>query len=173
MLLPADWWNCLLWVWVADGIAIGQSFSCNLDVLYNTSSHMCGWWYLPIFLLRDGSLTLMNRASLIALVRFWSSLPIMLKFLMSALCPEMLQWSWMGEGDFWCFFNLSAKVLADSPIYSSLTPIFTRCESVYDPTFDDNWIFVLGGHGEIFYGLTSFEVYLYTIFLTSVFEPLT
>ena len=54
-----------------------------------------------------------------------------------------------------------------------LTPIFTRCESVYDPTFDDNWIFVLGGHEEIFYGLTSFEVYLYTIFLTSVFEPLT
>ena len=63
---------------------------------------MCGRWYLPIFLLRDGSLTLMNRASLIALVRFWSSLPIMLKLLMSALWPEMLQWSWMGEGDFWC-----------------------------------------------------------------------
>ena len=122
MLLPVDWWNCLLWVWVADGIAIGQSFSCNLDVLYNTSSHMCGWWYLPIFLLRDGSLTLMNRASLIALVRFWSFLPIMLKFLMSALWPEILQWSWMGEGDFWCSFNLSAKVLADSPIYSYTHP---------------------------------------------------
>ena len=54
-------------------------------VLCKTSSHMCGRWYLPIFLLRDGSLTLMNRASLIALVRFWSSLPIMLKLLMSAL----------------------------------------------------------------------------------------
>ena len=41
---------------------------------------MCGRWYLPIFLCRDGSLTLMNRASLIALVRFWSSLPIIVKF---------------------------------------------------------------------------------------------
>ena len=54
-----------------------------------------------------------------------------------------------------------------------LTPIFTKCEYVYDSTFDGNWIFVLGGHEEIFYGLTSFQVYLYTIFLTSVFEPLT
>ena len=50
----------LLWVWVADGIA---------TVLCNTSSHICGRWYLPMFLLRDGSLTLMNRASLIALVK--------------------------------------------------------------------------------------------------------
>ena len=31
---------------------------------------------------RDGSLTLVNRASFIALVRFWSSLPIMVKLLM-------------------------------------------------------------------------------------------
>ena len=38
---------------------------------------------------------------------------------MVTLWPEMLQWSWMGEGDFWCSLNLSAKVLADSPMYSS------------------------------------------------------
>ena len=122
MLLPADWWNCLLWVWIADGIAIHQSFGCNLDVLYNTSSHIYGQRYLPIFHLRDGSLTVMNNPSLIALMKFWSSLPIMLKFLMSALCPEMLQWLWMEKGDFWCSLNLSAKVLADSPIYSSSHP---------------------------------------------------
>ena len=83
---------------------------------------MCGRWYLPMFLFRDGSLTLMNRASLIALVRFWSSLPIMVRLLRSTLWPEMLQWSWMGEGDFWCSLNLSAKFLADSPIYSSSHP---------------------------------------------------
>ena len=64
----------------------------------------------------------MNRASLIALVRFWSSLPIMEKLLMVALWPEMLQWSWMGEGDFWCSLNLSAKILVDSPMYSSSHP---------------------------------------------------
>ena len=54
-----------------------------------------------------------------------------------------------------------------------LTPIFTTFESVYDSTFVGNRIFVLGGHEQVFYDLTSFEVYLYTIFLTSVFEPLT
>ena len=58
---------------------------------------MCGRWCLPIFLFRHGSLTLMNRASLIALVRFWSSLPIIVKLLMLTLWPEMLQWSWMGD----------------------------------------------------------------------------
>ena len=36
---------------------------------------MCGRWYLPMFLLRDGLLTLMYKASLMVLMRFWSSLP--------------------------------------------------------------------------------------------------
>ena len=38
-------------------------------MLSRTSSHMCGTWYLPTFLLRDGLLTLMYRASFIALLR--------------------------------------------------------------------------------------------------------
>ena len=45
-----------------------------------TSSHICGRWYLPTFLLRDGSLALMYIASFIALLRFWSSFPTILKF---------------------------------------------------------------------------------------------
>ena len=83
---------------------------------------MWGRWYLPMFLFRDGSLTLMNRASLIAPVRFWSFLPTMVKSLMLILWPEVLQWSNIGEGAFWCSLNLSAKVPADSPIYSSSHP---------------------------------------------------
>ena len=83
---------------------------------------MWGRWYLPMFLFRDGSLTLMNRASLIALVRFWSSLPTMVKLLILILWPVVLQWSNIGEKAFWCCLNLSAKVLADSPIYSSSHP---------------------------------------------------
>ena len=90
--------------------------------MYRTSSHIWGRWYLPMFLFRDGSLTLMNRASLIALVRFWSSLPTIVKLLMLMLWPEMLQWSNIGEGAFWYSLNLSAKFLADSPMYSSLHP---------------------------------------------------
>ena len=46
MLLPGGWWNCLLLVWMADGIAMGQCFNFNSDVLCKFSSHMCGRWYL-------------------------------------------------------------------------------------------------------------------------------
>ena len=55
-------------------------FNFSSEVLNRTSSHMCGRWYLPMFLLRDGLLTLMYKASLIVLMRFWSSLPTILKF---------------------------------------------------------------------------------------------
>ena len=48
--------------------------------LTNTSSHICGSWYLPIFLFRDGFLTLISIATLKALAILWSSLPTMLNF---------------------------------------------------------------------------------------------
>ena len=41
---------------------------------------------------------------------------------MLILWPEMLQWSNIGEGAFWCSLNLSANILADSPMYSSVHP---------------------------------------------------
>ena len=75
--------NGRCWCQVADGIATGSDYSSfNSEVLIRTSSHMCGRWYLPMFLLRDGLLTLMNSASFIHLLRFWSSLPTMLKLSM-------------------------------------------------------------------------------------------
>ena len=105
---------------VADGIAtckvtyqcgrcycLGSYFNLSSEVLNRTSSHMCGRWNLPMFLLRDGLLTLMYSASLIALLRFWSSLPTILKFSLVTWWPVMLLWSYIGEGAFWCSFNLS------------------------------------------------------------------
>ena len=83
---------------------LGQ-FNFNSGNVYRTSSHIWGRWYLPMFLFRDGSLTLMNRASLIALIRFCSSLPTIVKLLMLMLWPEVLQWSNIGEGAFWCSLN--------------------------------------------------------------------
>ena len=46
---------------------------------------MCGKWYLPIFLYRDGSFTLINIASLMVLAILWSSLPTMLKLFFEQL----------------------------------------------------------------------------------------
>ena len=60
-------------------------FSFSSEVLNRTSSQTCGRWYLPTFLLRDGSLTLMYRASFIVLLWFKSFLPTMLKLLMVTL----------------------------------------------------------------------------------------
>ena len=83
--LPGDRWiNTTIdrcYIQVADGIATGSDyFSLHSGVLSIASSLMCGRWYLPMFLLRDGLLTLMNNASFIHLLRFWPSLPPMLKF---------------------------------------------------------------------------------------------
>ena len=41
---------------------VGCYLSLSFGDLTSTSSHMCGSWYLPIFLFRDGSLTLINIA---------------------------------------------------------------------------------------------------------------
>ena len=69
-------WMCML-----DGISSGRwnsqgsvQFSLSSEVLNRASSHICGRWNLPMFLLRDGLLTLINNASFTALLRFWSSL---------------------------------------------------------------------------------------------------
>ena len=58
---------------------MGCYLSMSSGDLTNTSFHICGSWCLPIFLFRDGSLTLLNIASLMALALLWSSLPTMLK----------------------------------------------------------------------------------------------
>ena len=69
-------------MWVSGRSPGPDIMSCYLSLssgdLTNTSSHMCGSWYLPIFLFRDGSLPLINIASLMALAMLWSSLPTML-----------------------------------------------------------------------------------------------
>ena len=109
--------------------------------LTSTSSYMCGSWYLPIFLFRDGSFTLINSACLMILAMLWSSLPTMLKLSIDNSLPVMLWWSWMGDGAFMCSLNLSPNGLPDSPIYSSsqstlphlklyITPLFCRMVSL-------------------------------------------
>ena len=127
---------------VVDGIATGQHyFKFSSEMLSRTSSQICGRWYLPIFLFRDGLLTLMYKASLIVLMRFWSSLPSMEKLSIVTASPEVLMWSCIGEGPLRCSLNLSSKFLADSPIYSSshstlshlylyMTPLFLKIGSL-------------------------------------------
>ena len=67
-------------------------FNLSSVMLFRTSSHIWGRWYLPMFLFRDGLLTLMYIASFISLMRFWSSLPTMLKLSSVVLWHVMLLW---------------------------------------------------------------------------------
>ena len=142
-------------------------------MLCRTSSQICGRWYLPTFLLRDGLFALMYRASFINLIRFWSSLPTMEKLSMVTGWPEMLIWLCMGEGDLRCSLNLSSKFLADSHINSWITVNPVTFESVYDPTSFKVWVFILRGHQEIFDGMTSFQMHFNAIFFTSSLVALT
>ena len=120
---------------------VGLYFKFSSEMLSRTSSHICGRWYLPMFLFRDGLLTLMYRDSFMVLMRFWSSLPSMEKLSIVTAWPEMFRWSCIWEGAFRCSLNLSSKFLADSPIYSSsqstlshlylyMTPLFLRIGSL-------------------------------------------
>ena len=78
-------------------------------MLFRTSSHTWGRWYLPIFLLRDGLFTLMYIACLISLMRLLSSLPTTLKLLIVVSWPVMVLWSKIGEGCFKCSLNFHQR----------------------------------------------------------------
>ena len=78
-------WVMMLWnqVCIRGVTRVLMLCSCYLslssDDLTNTSSHICGSWYLPVFLFKDGSLTLNGIDSLMDLAILWSSLPTMLE----------------------------------------------------------------------------------------------
>ena len=82
-------------------------FRFSSEIFNRTTSQICSRWYLPMFLFRDGLLTLIYRASFMVLMRFWSSLPSMEKLSIMTAWPEMLRWSCIGEGAFRCSLNLS------------------------------------------------------------------
>ena len=68
------WVNCFIYYFLFHFTFLGS------EMLNRTSSQMGGRWYLPMFLFRDGLLTLMYTASFISHMRFCSSLPTILKF---------------------------------------------------------------------------------------------
>ena len=84
-----------------------------------TLFQMCGRLYLPMFLFRVGSLTLIYMASLMALAVFWPSLAMILKFSTDVVWPVMFWCSKVGDSALKCSLYFSSKVLADSSICPS------------------------------------------------------
>ena len=102
---------------------------------------MCDNWNFPMFLLRDGSFTLMKMASLMFLAMLLSSLPTIVKLSRDTSWPVVFWWSMMGDGVLMCPLYLSPNVLPDSPIHSSpqstlpqlylcITPLFLSMVSL-------------------------------------------
>ena len=94
-----------------------------------------------MFLLRDGSFTLMKIASLMFLAILLSSLPTILKLSRDISWPVVFWWSMMGDCALMCSLYLSPKLLPDSPMYSSsqstlphlylyITPLFLSMVSL-------------------------------------------
>ena len=105
---------------------------CNSGDLASTSSHMCGSWNLPVFLLRDGSFTLIKIASLMFLAILLSSLPTILKLSRDTSWPVVFWWSMMGDGALICSLNLSPKSsarLSNVVTVCSLAQPITTCKS--------------------------------------------
>ena len=96
-----------------------------------------------MFLLRDGSFTLMKIASLMFLAILLFSFPTILKLSRDTSWPVVFWWSMIGDGALIGSLNLSPKVL---PLFNVL--FFTIYPStsvpVYHPTFLEYGVPVLG-----------------------------
>ena len=129
-------------------------FNLSSEVLNRTSSHMRGRWYLPMFLFRDGLLTLMYKASMMALMRFCSSLPTMLKF-------SKETW-WTTLQMFWMIHQC---------IHHHTPPCYIYiCRWLH---FSFHGILVLGSHQEFFDGCTSFEMHLHSMVTAHLLKTFT
>ena len=136
-------------------------FSFSSEVLIRTSSHMCGRWNLPMFLLRDG------------LLMFWSSLPTMLKFSMAMLRPVVLKWSYMGEGALRCSLNHSPKCSRGLSNILLITFHPVTFVSIDDSTFLLDGILAFWSDQDVLDGITSFKIHLHTMFPACLFEAFT
>ena len=126
-----------------------------------------------MFLFRDGSLTLMNGASLIALVRFWSSLPTIVKIVdVDIVTCGVTVVKYRGRG-LLMFLEPFCKVSGRFSNVSFITPMFTAFISIYDATLVCDRILVLRSHKEASDGLSSFKEHLNPKFVACPLSSLT
>ena len=146
--------------------------SCRVGVSCSVGSQMCGSWYFPMFLLHEGSLTLMNIASFMFLALPCGSLCMMVKQSGLTGCPVVLLYWWMGDGGLRCSFTLSPNVLQDSNILFRAI-YMGACEHVYYATFLQFVILVLRSHKECFDSICTFKMNLYSLVSACLFESFT
>ena len=134
----------------------GQFFNFSSEMLNRTSSQMCARWYLPIFLFRDGSLTLIYRASLMVLIRFWSSPHYFKIFYTDVMTSGVMMVKYGGLG-LLMFFEPLSKGSGGFPYIFLITLHPVTFVPIDDSTLFHKRIFVLGSHREAFGGISSFS----------------
>ena len=151
---------------VADVIASGRwknhkvnYFNFSSEVLNRTSSQTCGRWYLPTFLLRDGSLTLMYRASFIVLIWFKSSLPTNVEVVDGNIVTTDVAVVIYGRGEFQMFLEPFTKSSWGLSNIFLITIHPVTMVSVDDSTLLLDWVFVFGSYQEVLDGSASFNLY--------------
>ena len=139
-------------------------------MLNRNSSQMCGRWYLPIFLFRDGSLILIYRASFDGSHEVLVLSPHYFKIFYADVMTSGVMMVKYGGWGLLVFFEPLSKISGGFPYIFLITLHPVTFVPIYDSTLFHQRIFILGSHQETFDGITSFEVHLYSIFLTGSFE---
>ena len=138
-------------------------------MLSRASSQICGRWYLPTFLFRDGLFTLMYRASFMSLVRSPQDGKNVNSDRMTRDVDMVMYRGWGLEMFLKPLFKISSWLCY---VFMITTHPATFI-SVYDPMSFKDWIFILRGHEKVFDGMTSLQMYFNPIFSASSLEALT
>ena len=128
-------------------------------------------WNLLMFLLRDGSLTLMYKASLIIL----GNIVCLLMHYWENVHADAMTWGihLVIDGGSWgVSLKLSPKVLANSPMYSSFHSMGTPKPVDY-PTCLSDLIHILEGDQEVADGADPLKVYLESCIATYILKAFT
>ena len=108
--------------------------------------------------------------SLMVLACPWSSLPMILKLLSVMLCSCFLYVFMDWRELFKVFLASFSKGPCCFPYVLLIASYMFALETVHDATFLLLWVLVLGIHKDLSDDFVAFEVYLYTILTTDVFE---
>ena len=100
-----------------------------------TSLQMWNSWNLPMFLLKNGSLTLMCMASLMVLVMLCTSLSKMENLPTLMWCPEVLLWFYTGEVVLRCSFSTSQRSSQTFLCIPPCNPLIQTCSWGLHPLF--------------------------------------
>ena len=140
--------------------------------LTSTSSHMCGSWFLPAFLFRNGPYTVINIASLMVLAILWSSLPTNAKIVQRHLMTSDVMMVMDGWWSLHVFSEPVCKCSARFPNIFFITVLPATPEPVDHSTLLRDGTSPIMVYQEFLDGVAPFEKHFYPMFSVDIFAAL-